>query len=596
MKKFLQAFSNKTIKAKLALLSGALLMAIVGTALFEAATIVDLRQNIGAVEENIPNINDDASSVNSILNNQQTALNRLDTASDTLYSFGEMKYWLTDLAASWLSESENSANANRTKFENHLNDLAKFAPEEAKKMAELAGKFNEVSLKSVDAYADNNRVLGNSLLSESRAGAAEINKILLAVNNNEKTAIQNLKKAAAESSKTAADQVDKARKLAAAGIKNAGERLTHTAIVVFLVIIAALTLTILIVSSLITPIRAVVKSMEALAEGNLQVDLPPAGKNEIGDMIRAVEVFKHNAIVAEEMKAKQEAEMKAKLARAERIESLINNFDKKAADLLGSLATAATEMEATSQSMSAIAKETTKQSSAVAVAATQAGANVQNVASASEELTASIKEIAKQISESSKSAVAAAGSIDQTQKTVQRLSEAVSKISQVVGLITDIAEQTNLLALNATIEAARAGDVGKGFAVVASEVKALASQTQKATDDISAMIKNVQMETKEAVSAIIAVSKIIDELNQMTATVAASIEEQTAATQEISRNVQEAANGTNEVTGNITGVSTAAGESGKASNDVLDVAKQVSRQSQNMKGEIEQFLKDIRVA
>ncbi len=352
----------------------------------------------------------------------------------------------------------------------------------------------------------------------------------------------------------------------------------------------------LIVRSVNSSFNEVATSMSELAEGNLENELPPETKNEIGEMVKALHVFQKNGLENRRLAEAQEQDNEQKLKRAEKVEELVNGFDAKAADLLSGLAAAASEMEATSQSMTTIASQTTERATSVSAAATEAGANVNNVASATEELTASIQTIGGQITQSSENTKTASVSVGQTKETMTRLAESAEKIGDVVNLITDIAEQTNLLALNATIEAARAGDAGKGFAVVASEVKSLASETQKATDEIASVIQGIQGETQEAVDAIEKVSQVIEELTQTATSIAASMDEQTTATHEISRNVQEASTGTNEVTQNISGVSDAANESGKAAGEVLDVAKQLAERSETMKTEVETFLREIRAA
>ncbi len=259
-------------------------------------------------------------------------------------------------------------------------------------------------------------------------------------------------------------------------------------------------------------------------------------------------------------------------------------------EVVGVVASASNEMQATAESMSATADETSRQATVVATAAEEASSNVETVASASEELSSSITEISAQVAKAAKTAQTAVEEARRTSETVQGLAEASQKIGDVVNLISDIAGQTNLLALNATIEAARAGEAGKGFAVVASEVKSLANQTAKATEEISAQIGAIQTATNEAVEAIKGIDQRIGEINEITTSVASAVEEQSAATGEISRNSQEAAVGVQEVTSNITGVNTAASETGASATQVLEAARELSSQSETLKQAVDKFI------
>jgi methyl-accepting chemotaxis protein len=345
------------------------------------------------------------------------------------------------------------------------------------------------------------------------------------------------------------------------------------------------------------PVVQMTAAMGDLAEGNHAVEIPATDRgDEIGQMAKAVLVFKDNMIKAKELAAKEAEEQRRRELRTRKMDELTAAFDADVTLVLKTVSSAATEMQATASSMTATAEETSRQSTVVASASEEASTNVQTVASAAEELSASIAEITRQVAQSSQIAGKAVEDAERTDAEVRGLAEAAHKIGEVVQLITDIASQTNLLALNATIEAARAGEAGKGFAVVASEVKNLANETAKATEEITGQISGIQQATKDAVTAIQAIGKTIGQINEIASGIASAVEQQGAATQEIARNVQQAAAGTQEVSSNITGVSEAAGATGAAAEQVQTAAGELSQQSEILRSKVETFLSEIKAA
>jgi len=345
------------------------------------------------------------------------------------------------------------------------------------------------------------------------------------------------------------------------------------------------------------PLVAMTAVMARLANKEWQTDIAGAArKDELGQMARAVTVFRDNGMQTERLAAEQEAERAAKERRASNLAALVKGFEASVSGLVGTLSSAATELEATAQSMTATAGQTNDQAGTVAAAAQEMSANVQTVSASAEELGASINEISRQVAQSAEITLQAVKDAERTDEIVHALADGAQKIGDVVGLINNIAGQTNLLALNATIEAARAGDAGKGFAVVASEVKNLAGQTAKATEEISQQIAQIQNATQEAVAAIKGIVGTIGQVSRIAGSIAAAVEEQGAATAEIARNVQQAANGTQDVTTNISGVSQAANETGAAAGQVLGAAGELSRQAEALSGEVSTFVTQVRAA
>lgn len=346
------------------------------------------------------------------------------------------------------------------------------------------------------------------------------------------------------------------------------------------------------------PIKGMTSAMGRLAGGDTSTAIPGVGRaDEIGEMAEAVQVFKDNMIEADRLRAEQaQSEARAAALRKAEMHKLAGQFEEAVGEIVETLSSSSTELEAAAKTLTRTAETTQHLSSTVSAASEEASTNVQSVASATEELTSSVTEISRQVQEAAKIAGAAVDQAELTNDRVNKLSHAAIRIGDVVELINTIAGQTNLLALNATIEAARAGEAGRGFAVVASEVKALAEQTAKATGEISHQIGDIQAATQASVVAIKEISGTIGRISEISYAIASAVEEQGAATQEISRNIQQAAQGTHEVASNITDVKHGATETGSASSQVLASAQMLSNDSARLQTEVEKFLTTVRAA
>jgi methyl-accepting chemotaxis protein len=353
----------------------------------------------------------------------------------------------------------------------------------------------------------------------------------------------------------------------------------------------------MVVRSLTSRLGALSVAMTALSAGHTDTPLPQAkGNDQIDTMTNAVVVFRDNAIERNHLTTSSEQEQRTRAARQEQVEALVRNFDAKVKTMLGTVRDNLGEMTTAAGDLATVASAASDRASAAEKVSQSTSRNVQTVASAAEELSGSVTEIGSLVGRATEVIGKASSLTRSTDTAIAGLAANAGKIGDVVNLIQAIAEQTNLLALNATIEAARAGESGRGFAVVASEVKALASQTAKATDEIRAQIGTMQESTKGAVDAIAAIVTTMDEVQSFTNSISAAVEEQGSATSEISRSIQETAQGAGELTSEFAHVAQAIGNTNRTAAQLGETTSLLRRETEALDTEVGAFLRGVAAA
>ena len=534
----------------------------------------------------------------------------------------QIQQWLTDISATraldGLNDGFDEAENNAQKFRADMNFALGISRN--LRLNDVTATLNDINAAFPSYYETGTR-MAQSYIDLGPAGG---NKIMAQFD----TAAERINTAVSQLLELTGEELNKQDALMSDNMEDITSSLTMIEtlnIIGILIVLFIAALSVFLIQKIVgNPLTELNKLMLKLANGEDDLKLPDTDRqDEIGEMANTLQTFQQNSIenkklekenreAAEEgqrvrSEARQEEEKRRQVemekerddlaereARNNKISDLIQNFENSITDMMQVMTSSAQQMSETAHNMVETSTNTKERSSTVAVTSDNAADNVNTVASAAEELSHSIQEIGRQVTEASNISQEAVQEASKSEEAISALATASEKINDVISIISDIAEQTNLLALNATIESARAGEAGRGFAVVASEVKTLAGQTSNATDEISGQIQEMQQLTQQAVNSIKNIVAVNNKSNETTSSIQQAIEQQNIATNEISNNIQLVATGTNEVSSNITLVAKGADETGVAGQQVLTVANDLGEISENLKKDIQQFLKDVR--
>ena len=345
---------------------------------------------------------------------------------------------------------------------------------------------------------------------------------------------------------------------------------------------------------IVRPLKSAAHSAVALADGHHEVTVENEHRDdEIGDIARALVTIKKAAHKFQELRARRDTDRDEHLAALRR---LTDKFDQTVGEIVGSVASASSELQATATAMAASAEQSANQSAKVSSALNEATAGVTAAAAASDEFAMSIGEISRQASTSAELARKASGAAVNADQTISELTTSASEVGKIVELISTIAQRTNLLALNASIEAARGGEAGRGFAVVATEVKELATQTGKATEQVAGQIRAMQDTTTASVTALRDIAQQIKQLETTAVSIAAAVDQQSVAGQDLARSIDLAARSAEEVTSNIEQVRETSLATGAAASQVLTSSTELEQQASVLKQQVDEFLSHVRAA